>query len=205
MNIFNKVALQGLRKSRTRTIVTIIGVALSSAMIMAVATFGVSLLSYLSDGAAQKYGGWHTGFINVPYSFVEERMKDKEIANYATLENIGYAVLGGSRTPEKPYLFVAGYSEEAFHMLPVTLVAGRLPENSSEIVISGGISSRGGVRIPVGSEITLDIGNRLSGSSSLGQNDTYKAGNEIFMAQEKRIYTVVGICQKPNYEDRITA
>lgn len=201
MNIFNKVALQGLRKSRTRTIVTIIGVALSSAMIMAVATFGVSLLSYLSDGAAQKYGGWHTGFINVPYSFVEERMKDKEIANYATLENIGYAVLGGSRTPEKPYLFVAGYSEEAFHMLPVTLVAGRLPENSSEIVISGGISSRGGVRIPVGSEITLDIGNRLSGSSSLGQNDTYKAGNETFMAQEKRTYTVVGICQKPNYEE----
>ena len=66
MNIFNKIALQGLRKSRTRTIVTITGVALSSAMIMAVATFGVSLLSYQSDGAAQKYGGWHTGFINEP-------------------------------------------------------------------------------------------------------------------------------------------
>ena len=41
MNIFNKIALQGLRKSRTRTIVTIIGVILSSAMIMAVATFEI--------------------------------------------------------------------------------------------------------------------------------------------------------------------
>ena len=57
MNILNKVAIQGLKKSRTRTIVTVIGVILSSAMVMAVATFGVSLLSYLSNGAAQKYGG----------------------------------------------------------------------------------------------------------------------------------------------------
>ena len=35
MNIFNKVAMQGLKKNRTRTIVTIIGVILSAAMITA--------------------------------------------------------------------------------------------------------------------------------------------------------------------------
>ena len=59
MNIFNKVTLQSMKKSRTRTIVTVIGVALSTAMITAVATFGVSLLNYMANGAAQKYGGWH--------------------------------------------------------------------------------------------------------------------------------------------------
>ena len=57
MNIFNKVTLQSMKKSRTRTIVTVIGVALSTAMITAVATFGVSLLNYMANGAAQKYGG----------------------------------------------------------------------------------------------------------------------------------------------------
>lgn len=201
MNIFNKVALQGLRKSRTRTIVTIIGVILSSAMIMAVATFGVSLVSYMSEGAAEKYGGWHAGFIDVPYSFVEKHIKDKGVSSVATLENKGYAVLEGSKTPKKPYLFIAGYSDETFRMLPVTLVAGRLPENSSEVVISGGIASKGGVKLPVGSTITLDVGKRLSGSSSLGQNHSYKAGNETFVPQEKMTYTVVGICQKPNYEE----
>lgn len=201
MNILNKVAVKGLIKSRTRTIVTVIGVILSSAMVMAVATFGVSLLSYLSNGAAQKYGGWHTGFINVPGSFVEKHIKDKEVSSSATLENIGYAILEGSRTPEKPYLFLAGYSEETFKMLPVTLISGRLPENSSEIIISGGISSKGGVRLPVGSTVTLDIGKRLKGNISLGQSEPYNAGNEIFMAKEKKTYTVTGICQKPNYEE----
>ena len=46
MNIFNKVTLQSMKKSRTRTIVTVIGVVLSAAMITAVATFGVSLLFF---------------------------------------------------------------------------------------------------------------------------------------------------------------
>lgn len=36
MNIFHKVAFQGLRKNRTRTLVTVIGVALSAALITAV-------------------------------------------------------------------------------------------------------------------------------------------------------------------------
>ncbi|MFG6395416.1 MAG: FtsX-like permease family protein [Lachnospiraceae bacterium] len=201
MNILNKVAIQGLKKSRTRTIVTVIGVTLSSAMVMAVATFGVSLLSYLSNGAAQKYGGWHAGFINVPGSFVEKHIKDKEVSSTATLENIGYAVLYGSKTPDKPYLFLAGYSKETFSMLPVTLVSGRLPQNSSEIVISGGISSKGGVRLPIGSTITLDIGKRLKGNISLGQSDPYKPGSETFITNEKKTYTVVGICQKPDYEE----
>lgn len=201
MNIFNKVALQGLRKSRTRTIVTIIGVILSSAMIMAVATFGVSLLSYLAEGAAEKYGNWHAGFINVPYSFVKEHMGDKGVSSVATLENTGYAVLEGSRTKEKPYIFIAGYSDETFRMLPVTLVSGRLPENSSEVVISGGIASRGGVKLPVGSSITLNIGKRTIGDRNLWQDTPYKDGNEIFIPQQKKTYTVVGICQRPEYEE----
>ncbi len=201
MNIFNKIALQGLRKSPTRTIVTIIGVILSSAMIMAVATFGVSLLSYMAEGAAEKYGDWHAGFINVPYSFVEKHIGDKEAVCTATLENTGYAVLEGSKTKEKPYIFIAGYSDETFRMLPVTLVSGRLPENSSEVVISGGIASKGGVKLPIGSNITLNIGKRSSGDRNLWQDTAYKAGNETFIPQQKRTYTVVGICQRPEYEE----
>lgn len=38
MNVFNKVTLQSLKKNKTRTIVTIIGIILSAAMICAVTT-----------------------------------------------------------------------------------------------------------------------------------------------------------------------
>ena len=79
MNIFNKVTLQSMKKSRTRTIVTIIGVILSAAMITAVATFAVSLQNYMVNGAIQKYGSWHVGFLDVPPSFAEERTIDDKV------------------------------------------------------------------------------------------------------------------------------
>ena len=99
MNIFNKVTLQSMKKSRTRTIVTVIGVVLSAAMITAVATFAVSLQSYMVNGATQKYGAWHVEFLDVDSSFVQERTHDQEVADTATIENIGYATLDGGKNP----------------------------------------------------------------------------------------------------------
>ena len=59
MNIFNKVTLQSLKKNRTRTIVTIIGIILSAAMICAVTTFASSIYNYALDNAIYVDGDWH--------------------------------------------------------------------------------------------------------------------------------------------------
>lgn len=201
MNIFNKVTLQSMKKSRTRTIVTIIGVVLSAAMITGVATFGVSLLNYMANGAAQKYGDWHVEFLDVPSSFVQERTHDNGVANTATFENIGYAKLDGGKNPKKPYLFIAGYSEEAFDTLPIRLAAGRLPKNSGEIVVSGRVATNGGVKFAVGDKLTLAVGNRMDGNKNLGQHDPYISGKEALVPQDERTYTIVGICQSPSFEE----
>ena len=76
MNIFHKVALQGLIKNRTRTLVTIIGVALSAALITAVSVFAVSLQNYMINGAVKKYGDWHVQFTDVDDSFVQEQAEE---------------------------------------------------------------------------------------------------------------------------------
>ncbi len=201
MNIFNKVTLQSMKKSRTRTIVTVIGVILSAAMITAVATFGVSLLNYMAKGAAQKYGGWHVGFLDVPSSFVQERTHDDGVANTATFENIGYAKLYGGKNPKKPYLFIAGYSEEAFDTLPIILAAGRLPKNSGEIVVSGRVATNGDVKFAVGDKLTLAVGSRTDGNKNLGQHDPYISGKETLVPKAKRTYTIVGICGNPSFEE----
>lgn len=201
MNIFNKVTLQGMKKSRTRTIVTIIGVVLSAAMITAVATFGVSLLNYMTNGAIQKYGDWHVEFLDVPSSFVQERTHDEGVANTAAFENIGYATLDGGKNPKKPYLFIAGYNEEAFDTLPIALAAGRLPKNSGEIVVSGRVATNGGVKFAVGDKLSLAVGSRMDGNKNLGQHDPYISGKETLVPKAKRTYTIVGICQSPSFEE----
>lgn len=201
MNIFNKVTLQGMKKSRTRTIVTIIGVILSAAMITAVATFGISLLNYLANGAAQKYGGWHVEFLNVDSSFAKERSLDKEVAGTATIQNIGYAKLSDVKNPEKPYLFIAGFSDKAFDSLPLTLFSGRLPKNSSEILVPLSVEANGGVKFSVGDKLSLPVGNRISDNKNLNQHDSYLSGKETLVPKAEKTYTVVGIYQKPGFEE----
>ncbi|AGX43081.1 ABC transporter permease [Clostridium saccharobutylicum] len=201
MNILNKVTLQGMKKSRTRTIVTVIGVILSAAMITAVVTFGVSLLNYMAKGAAQKYGDWHVEFLDVPSSFVQERTHDKGVANTATFENIGYATLNNGKTPNKPYLFIAGFSKQAFDTLPVNLISGRLPENNNEILVPMSVEVHGGVKFEVDDKLSLAVGTRMNGNESLGQHDSYISGKETLVPKAERTYTVVGIYQKANFEE----
>ena len=207
MNIFNKVTLQSMKKSRTRTIVTVIGVVLSAAMITAVATFGTSLLNFLINGSIVKNGGWHVEFLDVDSSFVQERTHDDGVANTAAFENIGYATLDGGKSPEKPYLFIAGFSEEAFDTLPINLISGRLPENSDEILVPAHVAAKGGVRFMVGDTLSLAVGSRTDGNKILGQHDPYPYGgeagesSEVLVPKAERTYTVVGICERPAFEE----
>ena len=92
MNIFNKVALQGLKKNRTRTFVTVIGVALSSALITAVACFTVSLQDYMINGAISKYGNWHVEIPDTNVSFVQDQAENGSVAESLYIKNIGYSI-----------------------------------------------------------------------------------------------------------------
>ena len=200
MNIFNKITLQGLKNSPTRTIVTVIGVVLSAAMITAVATFTVSLQNYMINGAIVKYGSWHIEIPDTDSSFVLEQAEDSRVANTVVLQNIGYATLEGGRNPDKPYLFISGWNQEALDALPIKLLSGRLPENSSEVVIPAHIAANGGVKISVDT-LTLSVGNRTHGDQKLSQHDPYNAGEEMLVPTTEKTYTVVGICQRPAIEE----
>lgn len=201
MNIFHKVTLESMKKSRTRTLVTIIGVALSAAMITGVVTFGVSLLDYLARGASIKYGSWQVAFPNVTAQFASEMAQNEEVSQSVAYENIGYAKLEGSKNPDKPYLFIAGIKEEDPKMLPVRLLAGRMPENSQEVVLSGSVLHNGGVKVSVGDTLKLEVGQRMSGSQMLSQNEAYRYEKEKLVATKSQSYKVVGISQRMGFEN----
>lgn len=201
MNIFHKVALQGLKKNRTRTLVTVIGVALSAALITVVATFAVSVQNYMLKGAIVKSGDWHVAFLDVDSSFVQKQADDSGVKHVATFENIGYAALEDGKNPDKPYLFIAGFNGETFDTLPVNLLSGRLPENSGEILIPAHLAANGGVQILVNDTLTLEVGARRAGNETLSQHDSFRDGEEILIPSAKKTYTVVGIYQRPTFEE----
>lgn len=203
MNILNKATLQSMKKNRTRTIVTIIGVVLSTAMITGVTAFGTSLLHFLINSSIVKYGNWHVEFFDADSSFSQERAHDKEVIGTAAIENIGYAALNGAKTPDKPYLFIAGFSDEAFHTLSINLISGRLPENSDEVLVPAHVAAKGGVRFRAGDTLTLAVGDRVDGNRILSQHTPYHSGSagETLVPKSEKTYKVVGICQRPGFEE----
>ena len=59
MNVFHKFAIKSLKLNRTRTIVTIIGIILSTAMLTAVTTTVSSVQRFLLEVTEKQNGCWH--------------------------------------------------------------------------------------------------------------------------------------------------
>ena len=211
MNIFNIVTLESLKKNRTRTIVTIIGVILSAAMITAVTTFIASLQNWLVQSEIDRRGDWHVEFIDVDNAFVQERLNDDELRNLAVIQSIGFAELKGAERvlphdgAPLPYLFVRGFTEEALDMIPIPIITGRLPENDNEIIISQHIEHTARVKFNVGDKITLPIGERTIDGKRLGRqnsivfNEDYEA-LEVFTPNFTQAFTIVGV-YRPAFEN----
>lgn len=202
MNVFHKTALQSLRRNRTRTLVTIVGVALSAALFTAVTSFGVSLLSYLTRGAIQRYGSWQVAFSGADTAFAAAQTPDLDprIRQAAACDELGYARMEGGQNPDKPYWFLAGFTDAAFDQLPLTLLEGRLPETPGEVLVPAHALTNGGARVAVGDTLTLELGARMAGEITLGQDTPYRPDSETLTGAAVRRLTVVGLYQRPGFE-----
>lgn len=212
MNVFNKVTLQSLKKNKTRTIVTIIGIILSAAMICAVTTFVSSMQNFALEYAIYNDGNWHGAVFDAEFQDYMDINNTGKITDSAYGQLLGYAKID-SKNEYKPYMYVIGGDINNFYeMLPIHLVSGEMPSNSTEIILPEHLSSNGGLTYKVGDSITLELGDRTLDGYSMGQNNpcyTYDSetqeevlNNEIIDVRESRTYTVVGIYERPSFEER---
>lgn len=161
MNIINKLTLRQMRLNKRRTLVTIIGVIISVAMIMAVATISVSFLELVKKQTIAREGEWHVTYKNVNFEQLQTVKEDEDTRTLVLSRDRGYAVLAGSQNEHKPYLFIKEYSSEAYTQLPIELSEGRLPQAPREVVLSEEIATNGKVKYALGEQITLTIGQRV--------------------------------------------
>ena len=80
MNVFNKVTLESLKKNRTRTIVTIIGIMLSAAMICASTTLVSSMQNFVLRCAIHIDGDWYGAVYDAAYKNYED-IRDSDRAS----------------------------------------------------------------------------------------------------------------------------
>lgn len=201
MNIINRLTLQTMKKNRTRTIVTIIGVILSATMFTAVTTFCSSMYAYLREAAEYVAGNYHVYVEDLPGSKLNEVLDDERLKSSCAAEYIGYAEMS-TVNEYKPYLYVAGATDDFFDLMPVHLTEGRMPENGDEIILPNHLYVNGGVMHAMGDVIELELGDRMSDGVKLMQSTPMNPEvEEQFSAKLKKSYTVVGFYERPRFEN----
>lgn len=210
MNVFYKVTLRSLLKNRTRTVVSVIGIILSAAMICAVTTFTSSIYNYSLDNAIYTSGDWHGCAENADGETLSLIKKSEDVSKYVFAEQLGYARADESRNANKPYLFVLGASKHFEDTMPVHLTSGRYPASADEIIIPEHLLLNGGVSVSEGDVLELTLGKRTLDGEVLWQNTPYYVtydengtaipSDETFVPEDVRIYTVVGVYERPSFE-----
>lgn len=203
MSILSKVTWQTMRKNRTRTIVTIIGVILSAAMFTAVTTFASSLFYHLKNTCIYNNGSYHICAEGVSESASEKAQADKRVDKYGIFKTVGYADAGSSNE-YKPYIYIVSADKMSLELTPIHIVTGRLPENPNEILIPAHLMSNGSVKCSVGDKLSYSVGIRTdeSGYPLTQSNPFFPEAGEFIKSGTVKSYTVVGIYERPNFEAR---
>lgn len=188
MSIFQKVTLEILKKNKVRTIVTIIGVILSASMITAVTSSISSVQRYMLDNAIYRSGDWHANILEADESAFAILKEYEQIESYVYSEEIGYAIVDGSKNEYKPYLYILGTDKNFIEKMPVHLTGGRLPKTSEEILLPEHLAENGEVYYKVGDVLTLEVGERVSDGCRLGQYNPYmKEGEADEISQSEMV------------------
>ncbi len=197
MNIFSKYTLRMLKKNRTRTIVTIIGIILSVAMFTAVTESIVSGQQYLQNSVKATIGAFHA----LKRDVTEEELKtfaDKNaIEDTETLQYIGYAEIG-SKNEYKPYLFIGGMSDSFSDLVAVQLTEGRMPQKADEIVLPNHLNTNGRVKHKLGDVLKLEVGERQGEEGITWGDSDFSPETSKLVNTKTKTYTVVGFCERPD-------
>ncbi len=198
MNLLNKLTIKNLKLNKKRTIVTIIGIMLSVALITAVATMYSSAIKSLIRYETYQKGNFHVAFYDVNENDLSFIRNNKGVDKVYITNNIGYARLEESKNTYKPYAYIKGFTEDSLEGLSVRLIDGRLPQNENEVLIPNHLKTNGRVDFKVGDTITLEVGTRVSDNCELNQNNPYNEENEEqIINTTTRTYTVVGTIERP--------
>ena len=218
MNVLNKLTKKNLLLNKKRTVVTIIGIMLSTALVCAVAGLVTSAQQTFVNLIKNTDGDYHISFSNVPQEQHKYIIQNNAVDSYYVTKELGYSKFESIQNEDKPYIYVAAMNENAFEKGAYKLIEGRMAQNENEIVIPQHLIDNGRVKINVGDKITLNVGTReLMDGSKLNQKNPYlassskeyiyqetgKAGdNEDYEEQivdgQTKEYTVVGIMKRTN-------
>lgn len=195
MSVFHKFTRKSLRRNPSRTLITVVGILLSMALLTAVLEGAYSGVAYLSRAEAELTGGFHGYVHSLSAQRAREFRADKELDAATEWTQVGWSEID-PESRRRPYLLIQAMQPNFGELVAFSITEGRAAQTDRELVLPAYLAGSGAVQYRLGDTVTLQVGERvLAGERITKYNEMYQEGETLAQVQE-RTYTVVGF-----YED----
>lgn len=194
MSILNRLTIKNLRLNKKRTIVTIIGIILSTALMVGIGLLFSSFQDLMIRDTIGYSGKYEAKYNDVDLIKLND-IKNKNFT-YFYEKPIGFSKIESSNE-YKPYMYITSVNREYFNELK--LIEGSFPKNENEIVISNHVITNGGLNYKVGDIVTFTYGSRnIEGNDTLANSKL--VDGEFLTNEGTYTYKIVGIVERSNFE-----
>lgn len=194
MSILNRLTIKNLRLNKKRTIVTIIGIILSTALMVGIGLLFSSFQDLMIRDTIGYSGKYEAKYNDVDLIKLND-IKNKNFT-YFYEKPIGFSKIESSNE-YKPYMYITSVNREYFDELK--LIEGDIPKNENEIVVSNHVITNGGLDYKVGDIVTFTYGSRnIDGDITLANSKL--VDGEFLTNDGIHTYKIVGIVERSNFE-----
>ena len=155
MNIVQKLAVRFMKRNRTTSIVILVGIILSVALMTGLFLFSNSVYRFSRDATIKKNGDLHVTVGDISRERLET-LPNQELVEKRTL----LSLMGVEKIDQDhgTHFIVAGISPESMkESVPLRIVEGRLPAYEGEAVITRRVSSYEDKSLTVGQKVVIDL------------------------------------------------
>ncbi len=161
MDFLKTFTKKNMARNKKRTVVTIIGVMLSAALICTVAGMATSFMKSIRENEIRNVGNFHAQFCDVPADKLSLITENVHVKDYCITSANEIALNEASDKESLPFVNLVSFDTAAHDMLAVQLTEGRLPEKEGEIVIPEQINTMCNSHLAVGDTMRLPVGKRM--------------------------------------------
>lgn len=203
MNIVHKLTARHLKENKKRTVVTLIGIIISVAMITATCVSITSLFAMFAKDELYRAGNWHGKTLEATAQQIETLEDNQDLKYVSVCKKMTGDVY--SFNLHNPSLSSLGIGEigaanrDYFEAFVTANYSGAFPKNEKEIFVARSLIEKNKLDWKLGDSVSIDLGKRFVISEDGEKACTggiYSVG-EAFESTGEETFTIVGVVE-PN-------
>ena len=153
MNLYTSLTLRYLKQNKRRTLVTIIGIILATALICGIGNICTSFMDYQMRDEIQSSGSFYATFTDIDKEKADIITKSSGVSEYGYKKNLGSVILDKKNSTS---LDINVFDKNTINSFQITLKKGSYPKNESELIVTQDLLNKWNKKI--GDKITLNLG-----------------------------------------------